>query len=201
MGSRVRKHFVGLYRCAKHGNMVTASDKKPKCSLCDELDYKADFYPIDEGGGSACGVISRTIPKEKRWSRVTDYLNIYSTNFLANCHDGNSLVMYGPQSRDFRAKHANLLNKSVNSSSILRSAILNASELEFFDKSSLDFFIITDVTLRTPRMPIRHFLIELMVEEKAFLLNLDMSKQEMIAYLGDEVICKLKGYTALLLHC
>lgn len=200
MDPRVKKHFIGVYHCAKHGNMVSLSENGPECSLCEEEGRKANFFTIDKRE-SLLSDIEKMSPKEKRLAIVKRYLNLYSANFLANCYDGLSVILYGAESRFFRGQQIEALNQRINESSILRSAVLRGGNLEFLDKSSLDFFIITDINFRTPRTEVRHFLLELMSEQKAFILNMNMTKREMVAYFGEEVIHKLRGYSALLLFC
>lgn len=200
MDPRVKKHFIGVYHCAKHGNMVSLSENGPECSLCEEEGRKANFFTIDKRK-PLLSDIEKMSPKEKRLAIVKRYLNLYSANFLANCYDGLSVILYGAESRFFRGQQIEALNQRINESSILRSAVLRGGNLEFLDKSSLDFFIITDINFRTPRTEVRHFLLELMSEQKAFILNMNMTKREMVAYFGEEVIHKLRGYSALLLFC
>lgn len=200
MNPRVKKHFIGVYHCAKHGNMVSLAENSPECSLCEESGRKANFFTIDESESLLSGREQQS-PQEKRLTIVKRYLNLYSANFLANCYDGQSVILYGAESKFFRGQQIDELNQRINESAILRSAVLKGGDLEFLDKSNLDFFIITDINFRTPRSEVRHFLLELMSEQKAFVLNMNMTKREMVAYLGEEVIHKLKGYSSLLLFC
>lgn len=197
MKQKIEKNFIGLYLCARHGYMI-AGGNDLECALCNQQGARGSLFPSTNFHNSSKQAVA---PHENRLRTVDGYLNFYVANFLANCHDGQSVILYGKENTEERIKLLNVIYKRITQSAILKSAFLEAgSDGWFVEQHSLDFLIITNVGWNVPRRQVRELLLELMNEGKAFLLNVDLDKSSLLSYLGEEVVMRLRRYSIRLLH-